>query len=576
MSFPSYAEAAGATSVSYRSVMRLRRLTSVSYAMWRPDAENSFKQYGLKESDYKKEIKNYREMKRYADLVDEKLQEAAIDYALAQLSVSVSATTSAVKAPNSYASRSLTSDDEREKSHQKMIRGVIDRSERAYALLYESLPDDIRELVNNNSTIVDGYGYSLWKWLELKFQSTEGDSVGKLWSDFTTAMQHNDEDWEKHKAKVDAIVRLLTAAKQVVPPALYATILLDRLVPKYNGIKMAIDSTKELGKDRENVDWSVVSKFVQAQERTIERQNNPELGYASEREAQAMSVRGRRAPNQSSRIPSNARFAEQNPELPFKGKDCCWFCGINNHSFRNCYQWLATFKSDDDSDSGTRNDLKNNHDSSNSMPSSKRESSPSKQIAQAAAHSTMATTRNKYAALSTRWYSEEEESSDPVPKVPVSAVGKKLSCMAVVNTAAEKKPKKRAARVLPRCVSPRQRQPPGLPLNSGSGGGAEETYKVEQILAHRIRCGREEYAVKWVGYSMEQTTWLSKEQLVQEGERYAIDSFVGRQKFIPSADADRLPNRESKKARKTKLTKFRSMTSRIRYRSEQMNCEMQQ
>ena len=333
-SSPSYVDTVVASTAGGSSAVKLPRLTSVSYAKWRPDAENSFKRYGYKEHDYKKEIKNYEDVKAYADSLDDKEREDATNFILAKLKKSGSS----ASASNSPAVVKDANDEEQ--AHNKMIRGVIERSNRVYALLYESLSDDIRVLVNNNSAIVDGYGYSLWKWLEDKYQSTEGDSVGKLWSDFTTAMQREDEDWEKHKAKVDAIVRLLTAAKQVVPPALYATILLDRLVPKYNGIKMAIDSTKELGKDRENIEWSVVSKFVQAQERTMERQSDPEMIGTSAREAQAMSATSQSS-TQNTRKPSPPLQKSDDPDLPFKGKDTCWCCGKKGHSFRDCYKWLA-------------------------------------------------------------------------------------------------------------------------------------------------------------------------------------------------------------------------------------------
>ena len=230
LSSSSYIDAVvGNTTGGASSSVKLPRLTSTSYAKWRPDAENSFKRYGMKESDYKKEIKNYQQVKSYADSLDEQETDAATDFILAKLSArtQVANASSSVGAIDLVSTKqevkpnmSLSANDEVEKAHNKMIRGVIERSNRVYALLYESLSDDIRVLVNNNESIVDGYGYSLWKWLELKYQSTEGDSVGKLWSDFTTAMQREDEDWEKHKAKVDAMVRLLTAAKQVVPPAL--------------------------------------------------------------------------------------------------------------------------------------------------------------------------------------------------------------------------------------------------------------------------------------------------------------------------------------------------------------------
>jgi hypothetical protein len=427
MSSSSYVDAVvGTVAAGNSGAVKLPRLTSTGYAKWRPDAENSFKRYGLKESDYKKEIKNYEEVKSYADLLDEQETVAATDFILAKLSGSVRTQSASASSPAKQEVKPIVSppaSDDVEKAHNKMIRGVIERSNRVFALLYESLSDDIRVLVNNNSAIVDGYGYSLWKWLELKYQSTEGDSVGKLWSDFTTAVQRDDEDWEKYKAKVDAIVRLLAAAKQVVPPALYATILLDRLVPKYNGIKMAIDSTKELGKDRENVDWSVVSKFIQAQERTMERQNDPELRGASAREAQALSATSQLSVMQNGRRSPVSFQKSDDPDLPFKGKNSCWHCGMKNHSFRKCFKWLA--KHGNGGGSATHV-----HDGSGRSAAASRNSSPSRASSGATAHSLVATTKNKYDALTPE--REDEEPSE----VRATVADRGFSCVAIVNSAA--------------------------------------------------------------------------------------------------------------------------------------------
>src|SRR6185312_13592395 len=194
-----------------------------------------FKRYGMKESDYKVEMHGYQELKRYVDSLDEQDTSEATNWVLAKLrgsigSTSTSAGTQQVGAATSTSStssskaavdlvnvkpeskpvvspRSISTSvavsDDVEKAHNKMVRSMIERSHRVYALLYECLSDDIRELVNNNSAIVDGYGYSLRKWLEVKYQSTEGASLGKLWSDLTTVKQREFDDFEKHKSEVD-------------------------------------------------------------------------------------------------------------------------------------------------------------------------------------------------------------------------------------------------------------------------------------------------------------------------------------------------------------------------------------
>lgn len=609
----SYADSAlGVAGAGSGGAAKLPRLTSTSYAKWRPDAENSFKRYGMKDSDYKKEIKDYQVVKSYADSLDEQETTAATDYILAKLSgsaraqqasasggssASLASATSPVTATKKEAKPSVaavpTAGDDEEKAHNKMIRGVIERSNRVYALLYESLSDDIRVLVNNNSAIVDGYGYSLWKWLELKYQSTEGDSVGKLWSDFTTAMQREDEDWEKHKAKVDAMVRLLAAAKQTVPPALYATILLDRLVPKYNGIKMAIDSTKELGKDRENIEWTVVTKFIQAQERTIERQSDPSMGGTSAREAQAMSAArlgASAAPNEVSRFPSRTAAIhgrDRDVDLPFKGQDCCWCCGMKNHSFRRCHRWLGT----DSEHAKERLPDRDDDDTEQRSPSvsPRRSSSPHSEAKEAGAYSAISR-QNKYSALS---YCDQEvqQCHDRRGGPGLEAQESKRmdpqrmhSCMASVrscSTAASKKckpvPIRRAAlqpgsqnigatvaaaasapsRKLGRpdyaggqatrrraSAAPEQDndqqlpvcQLPGLPskprsrfdgCESRAEGGLTSSpeYVVERIVKHRVRSGRTEYAVKWIGYRVEQSTWLTKGQLEEEGGATCVDAY---------------------------------------------------
>src|SRR6185312_13176047 len=77
---------------------------------------------------------------------------------------------------------------------------------------------------------------------------------------------------------------------------------------------------------------------------------------------------------------------------------------------------------------------------------------------------------------------------------------------------------------------PNPRHPPGLPLDSAVSkpyheSTSEEVYEVEQIVDHRTRRGKKEYQVKWVGYPIEQSTWQSKIQLIEDGCKKSIDRY---------------------------------------------------
>ena len=355
----------GAVSSSAVTALKLPRLTVVSYAKWKPEAENCFKRAGMKETDYKKEIKAYADMKKYVEQLDERDAAAATAFMYTKLSGATAAATASSSSTSDSSkgstggtnstsggtsttggTQTTVDTSTQEQQHNKQIRGMIERSNRAYAVLYECLADDIRLLVNHNKMIVEGYGYSLWNWLGTKYQSTEGDSIGKLWGDFASVNQLENESFEEYKARVDAIVQLLSAAEESPTPALYATILLDRLVPRYNQIKMTVDSTSELGKNRKQINWSVVTKFIQQQERNLVRQSEAGID-GTENAAQTMVAQGSLHGNKGRGFTASNRpsggFGHLTPtaDLPFRGKDGCWSCGLKNHSFRKCRKWLA-------------------------------------------------------------------------------------------------------------------------------------------------------------------------------------------------------------------------------------------
>jgi hypothetical protein len=76
------------------------------------------------------------------------------------------------------------------KAARELITEQVKRSRRVYGVLYSSLPDDLRAQAAH---IGQGFAYGLWHWLEQKFQGTEQDRVGELFSQWTSLRQDENE-----------------------------------------------------------------------------------------------------------------------------------------------------------------------------------------------------------------------------------------------------------------------------------------------------------------------------------------------------------------------------------------------
>ena len=83
--------------------------------------------------------------------------------------------------------------------------------------------------------------------------------------------------------------------------------------------------------------------------------------------------------------------------------------------------------------------------------------------------------------------------------------------------------------VLKRYHSPTMagREAPSKPEPEIVEGGVE--YKVEEIVDSRIRYGKKEYLIKWVGYESCDNTWEKSKNLVNTKE--AIMEFENSKKF---------------------------------------------
>jgi hypothetical protein len=124
---------------------------------------------------------------------------------------------------------------------------AVARMRKAFALLYQALADELRVLV---AGVPQGYAYGLWSWLESRYQSTEQDSIGDLWEEFTQLEQEEEESFDAYKARVDRTNLLLDHAKDKPSAGLYAHRLLRKLRPNYNAAVLALNASGRL-KDAE-------------------------------------------------------------------------------------------------------------------------------------------------------------------------------------------------------------------------------------------------------------------------------------------------------------------------------------
>ena len=153
------------------------------------------------------------------------------------------------------------------KAARKVVSTSVERSSRAYGIIYSSLPE---ELCAQVAHIPQGWAFGLWDWLEKKFQSTERDSVGILLGQWTLLRQEGDESFDAYRARVNKVATLLENAKQKQTGSMYAHIPLDKLQPRYKQAVLALKAGGQL-KDADKVSWDTVTAFINAHERSEQR-----------------------------------------------------------------------------------------------------------------------------------------------------------------------------------------------------------------------------------------------------------------------------------------------------------------
>jgi len=270
--------------------------TAVSYAAWRPVMENALMRAGVAARDYKEENKDWAALAKAVDEWTKAEESASIAYALGRTTMS---STSSAAGPTA--------------AEKEARRGAIDavaRTKKAYALLHQALPDELRRLVAHVS---QGDAFGLWSWLERRFQSTEQDNIGDLWDEFTQLVQNNDESFDEYKARVDHVYGLLEHAKDKPSAGLYAHRLLWKLSPRYGAAVLALKASGKL-KDATTINWDETVAFVNSHERSEQRLNGEN---DIEGRAMAATARGDRRGGALAGIE-------------------CYNCGDKGHMARNC------------------------------------------------------------------------------------------------------------------------------------------------------------------------------------------------------------------------------------------------
>jgi hypothetical protein len=312
MSLTSAAEREGAAAVANGSlglpVVPKLRLTN--YAGWKPEMETALMRAGIAVRDYREENPDWAQLTAAVDDWMQADERASIDLALGRGKGRGSASASG---------KEVTPSDVKE-ARRGAIEAVA-RTKRAYTLIYQALPEDVRRLVEQ---VPQGYAYGLWSWLEKRFQSTEQDNVGDLWEEFTNLSMDTDggERFDGYKARVDRVFGLLVHAKDKPSPGMYAHRLLWKLSASYNPAVLALKASGKL-KDASKVDWDDVVTFINNHERS-------EYRLASQADRESMQMPGAFA------AAANRGNTQRRAAAAPGGDVQCYNCGEAGHIARFC------------------------------------------------------------------------------------------------------------------------------------------------------------------------------------------------------------------------------------------------
>jgi hypothetical protein len=248
----SYSAVAAAAAVTVNAP----RLTATNYGQWKSRMEAYLMRHGILDV-CKDEISEWKELVVTVEGWDRDVKKRLISSAL------MSGTSTSTSAADSASSPKPEASSKEEVEMRKQVKELVAQSQKAYAILYEAVPDDIRPQVAH---LAQGYAYGLWKWLEQKYQSTEVDTVNDRIKQWMEMRMEHDVSFDAYRARVNEVYRLLETAKEKPSARQYSYTLLDKLQARYKQAVLALKASDKL-KDTEKINWDEVSAFINAAER---------------------------------------------------------------------------------------------------------------------------------------------------------------------------------------------------------------------------------------------------------------------------------------------------------------------
>jgi hypothetical protein len=301
-----------------------------NYAEWRPGTEAAFFKGGL-DNVHLTVIVEFKKLEECIIKWDTEENNAAMALALGGKGSSTGkgvtfSSTSSTSAGGTPPTKADT-DKVEEESARKKVRSLITRSRKAYAIIFESLPADLQAQA---ATLIQGYAFGLWEFLEKKFQNTEQDNIADLYTKWNKLHMDEEESFDSYKARVDRIATLLEKAKDKPSKGQYMYRLIYELRPEFKPVVLALATGDKL-KDHDNIKWDTIVGHMNVYERDQRRLSSDK--ESSQTSATVAAAMGNSLSGDRGRVQGKTSNLNTSTFI-------CHFCNQKGHIKATCKKWL--------------------------------------------------------------------------------------------------------------------------------------------------------------------------------------------------------------------------------------------